>query len=56
MSDQADSADESDNEGVEVTCEHCGYEWTYTGEMWTATCPRCGQKTNSGLRPDDDDT
>lgn len=43
------------DEGIEVECEHCGYTWVYKGEMWTATCPRCNAKTESGLRPEDDE-
>ena len=39
---------------VEVECEKCGYEWTYTGEMWNTTCPRCNRKTPTGLAPDDE--
>ena len=40
--------------GVEVECEKCGYEWTYTGQMWRATCPRCAHNTPTGLAPDGD--
>lgn len=28
-----------------TVCNHCGYEWTYGGEMQKATCPSCGAKT-----------
>jgi len=26
-------------------CEHCGYQWDYTGELEKTTCPSCQQKT-----------
>lgn len=45
--------DNGDSESTVVVCEHCGYEWTYSGEMWRATCPRCGKKTDTGLKPDE---
>ena len=50
-----ENADETDDgpDGVELVCQHCGYVWVYTGEMWKATCPRCGKKTPSGLKPDE---
>jgi rubrerythrin len=36
-----------EGQGVETECEHCGYTWDYTGEMWKATCPNCGRKTKT---------
>jgi predicted Zn-ribbon and HTH transcriptional regulator len=30
---------------TEVKCEHCGYEWEYSGDMKFATCPSCRTKT-----------
>jgi len=26
-------------------CIHCGYEWTYSGELEKSTCPSCQRKT-----------
>lgn len=48
-----DDSDSDDDETTHVECSHCGYEWEYSGEMWTATCPRCNRKTETGLKPDD---
>lgn len=28
-------------------CEHCGYEWEYSGGMKYASCPSCRQKTEA---------
>ena len=47
--------EDSDDEGVEVECENCGYVWIYKGEMWKATCPRCGRKTPTPHDPDYED-
>lgn len=44
-----------DESGVEVECEHCGYSWVYTGQMWKATCPNCGRKTQTPYADTDDD-
>ena len=44
---------EPDQTETEVECERCGYVWTYKGEMWRATCPRCNHKTPTGLKPDE---
>lgn len=30
----------------EVTCNNCGYEWDYSGDLLLATCPSCGLKTD----------
>jgi len=46
---------DGEDEGTELTCKHCGYEWTYDGDLWQATCPRCNKKTPTGLKPDDFD-
>jgi rubrerythrin len=46
---------DGEDAGTELTCEHCGYEWTYNGDLWQATCPRCNKKTPTGLKPDDFD-
>jgi len=45
----------TDNQETEVTCEKCEYTWTYSGELWHTTCPRCAKKTPTGLEPDDFD-
>lgn len=50
----SEDASADDDETV-VECEHCGYEWAYGGEMWKATCPRCGRKTPTPHSPDYDD-
>ncbi|WP_226005027.1 hypothetical protein [Natrinema salinisoli] len=34
---------------VDIECEKCGYEWDYTGELMTTTCPRCNLKTPTPL-------
>lgn len=39
--------DDEEPAGVEVTCQNCGYQWIYSGEMWNATCPSCGRKTKT---------
>jgi DNA-directed RNA polymerase subunit RPC12/RpoP len=26
-------------------CNHCEYEWEYSGKLDRATCPNCGGKT-----------
>lgn len=31
----------SDADGTPLTCDACGYEWTYGGELQYATCPSC---------------
>lgn len=31
---------------TEITCDHCGYTWDYTGISIYAQCPRC-QRSNS---------
>lgn len=31
---------------TEITCNHCGYTWDYTGISIYAQCPRC-QRSNS---------
>lgn len=46
---------EGDDAGTEVECEKCGYVWTYSGQMFRATCPRCSHNTPTGLGPDDDE-
>lgn len=38
------------HDGIDVECENCRYDWNYSGEMFRATCPRCGKKTPTGLR------
>lgn len=42
-----------DREAKEIltTCEHCGYQWKYTGDKDRATCPDCGSKTDSAMNP-----
>lgn len=40
--------DDADN-GEELRCGRCGYQWEYTGELWRATCPRCGAKVKTHL-------
>ena len=35
-------------------CHRCDYEWDYTGEMYQATCPRCGAKVTVEEVPGDD--
>lgn len=35
-----------DKTGVSVECEHCFYEWTYSGSLDRATCPRCYGKVH----------
>lgn len=32
-------------DGTELECTHCGYEWTYSGQLALATCPSCNGKT-----------
>lgn len=34
-------------------CNHCGYEWTYSGELPQATCPACARKTAVGESDDE---
>lgn len=51
----ANDASDCDDGGTEVVCHKCNYSWEYVGEMWRATCPRCGAKTDTGLKPDDFD-
>jgi len=46
---------EEDEEDVEVECQNCGYIWEYSGEMWTATCPRCNRKTMTPYHQDFDE-
>lgn len=46
----ADANDEE--EGKEQRCQKCGYNWTYSGELWTTTCPRCNGKTKTWKDPD----
>lgn len=30
------------NKAVNLKCQRCGYEWTYTGlSDWYASCPMC---------------
>lgn len=41
--------------GVDTRCGKCGYQWEYTGQMWRATCPRCGGKVKTHLYPDADE-
>jgi len=41
----------SSAESVPITCENCGYEWEYTGGLYTTTCPRCNNKTPTPLKP-----
>ena len=48
-----DEAD-SDDADTEVECQNCGYVWMYSGEMWHATCPRCGRKTKTPYHEDFD--
>jgi len=43
----------SESQGTEMKCHKCEYEWTYSGEMWHTTCPRCKRTTPTGLEPDD---
>lgn len=45
---------EAEDDGVEVECENCGYVWTYSGQMWSATCPNCGRKTPTPYAEDDE--
>jgi uncharacterized Zn finger protein (UPF0148 family) len=33
---------------TETTCNHCEYEWNYTGDMDMTTCPNCQRKTEVG--------
>jgi len=40
------------SDGVEIRCDKCGYKWTYTGDLWTTTCPRCNKKTKTQLHPE----
>lgn len=30
-----------------LNCPHCGYDWTYSGELQLATCPSCGGKVDT---------
>jgi hypothetical protein len=30
-----------------TTCDHCEYEWEYSGDMDMATCPSCQRKTKA---------
>lgn len=39
--------------GTEVTCQHCGYGWEYSGELQSATCPSCQRKTATDVDTDD---
>lgn len=48
MTEESDSDD-----GTPIECDRCGYEWIYSGQMWRATCPNCGHKMPTGLKPDD---
>lgn len=41
------------DDGEEMRCRYCGYKWTYTGELWNATCPRCNRKNVTPLHPDE---
>jgi rubrerythrin len=34
------------NNGIPITCEYCGYFWTYNGNMQMATCPSCSNKND----------
>ncbi|MFP4019010.1 MAG: hypothetical protein ACLFUH_07150 [Bacteroidales bacterium] len=34
------------NEGIELKCPKCEYEWTYKGNLIKATCPSCGSKVD----------
>lgn len=36
-----------------MKCEHCEYEWEYSGDMQMATCPSCMRKTSVGGDTDD---
>lgn len=37
-----------------TTCDRCGYEWGYSGDLRTTTCPNCNRKTSTEhLSPDD---
>jgi len=50
------STEMEDKKGVDVKCHRCKYEWTYTGELWYATCPNCQTKVNvQAQRPNDDE-
>ena len=31
---------------TEVTCDKCGYSWSYSGDSSQATCPNCYSKTS----------
>lgn len=31
-------------QGVQITCNYCGYTWIYTGKSKYATCPNCTRK------------
>lgn len=33
-------------ETVEVECEHCGYQWSYSGMTPYAQCPDCQRSNN----------
>jgi len=46
--------DGSNGTDTEVECQNCGYIWMYSGEMWNATCPRCGRKTRTPFHEETD--
>lgn len=29
---------------INATCNRCGYNWDYTGDLVQATCPSCNAK------------
>lgn len=48
----ADTLTHPMDEPTVVECQHCDYEWEYSGEMQMATCPSCQRKTP--VEPEDD--
>lgn len=47
------STAEDNSEGEDIRCGSCGYQWVYTGDLWRTTCPRCGAKTDTPLKPEE---
>lgn len=47
MSARSNGTDEEQYPDHDLRCGNCGYKWRYTGEMWRATCPRCGGKVKT---------
>lgn len=38
---------------MEIVCEHCYYNWEYSGNLDRATCPNCGKKTSASINEED---